>query len=452
MKKSIALLDRGVESSLQQARAITAKAEAENRAPTTDEMEQIRTHNADARDLQKQAAELRAIEKEAADIEAERSKSATVVGGRALASHDPTVDVGRTLSESDPKRGYRSPREFLMDVIAQARTGQVSERLRALRADINGSRTAGSDEQSGFSDPYGGFLVPVAFSPDMLTTTADGDVIGQYVTRIPMSAPTVSIPARTDKDHSTSVTGGLRWYRREQAGDATASRMQTERIVLTASALTGLAYATNELLTDSPISFAALIAAGFNDELASTLLEERINGTGVGQYLGILASPAKVAVAKENAQTQKTINYTNIIKMRARCWGYQNAVWLVNHDTLPQLMSLSLAVGTGGSAMWQTSAVPDRPDTLLGRPVIVCESCQTLGTEGDIILWNPKEYLEATYQQPESGESIHVRFVTNETAFRFQVRNAAAPWWRSALTPKKSADTLSPIVTLAVRA
>jgi hypothetical protein len=49
-------------------------------------------------------------------------------------------------------------------------------------------------------------------------------------------------------------------------------------------------------------------------------------------------------------------------------------------------------------------------------------------------------------------ESIHVRFAQNEKAFRATTRNDGQLWWRTALTPKKGANTLSPVVTLAVRA
>ena len=47
---------------------------------------------------------------------------------------------------------------------------------------------------------------------------------------------------------------------------------------------------------------------------------------------------------------------------------------------------------------------------------------------------------------------MHVRFENHEQVFKFWTENAGAPWWRSALTPKNGANTLSPFVTLAARA
>jgi HK97 family phage major capsid protein len=88
------------------------------------------------------------------------------------------------------------------------------------------------------------------------------------------------------------------------------------------------------------------------------------------------------------------------------------------------------------------------PTSLLGRPIFYTEYLPTLGSAGDVLLCNWSQYIEGTYQPLQSAESIHVRFVNNERAFRFTMRNDGAPWWRSVLTPKNG-STLSPYVTLA---
>jgi hypothetical protein len=50
-----------------------------------------------------------------------------------------------------------------------------------------------------------------------------------------------------------------------------------------------------------------------------------------------------------------------------------------------------------------------------------------------------------------ADSSIHVRFMTNETTFRFIYRFNAQPIWNSAITPFKGSNTLSPFVALATR-
>lgn len=349
----------------------------------------------------------------------------------------------------DPKRGFKTPREFFVAVMQATIRGETDdERLLYLR---DKQATAGSDEAGTYAAPYGGFLVPAGFLPNLLSLAAEADPTAGRTTQIPMAAAKVSIPARTDKNHTTSVSGGLRVYRRSEAGTVDPSRMEFEQVELTATPLMGLSYATEELLVDSPISFAALIEAGFRTEYPAKILDEKLNGTGAGQMEGALKAPCLISITKETGQAADTIVYQNLIKMRARCWGYGNAIWLYNQDTLPQLMQLVIPVGVGGVPVWQGSAREGEPDTIFGRPAIETEYCPKLGDAGDILLGNWSQYLEGTYQPLESAESIHVRFIYNERTFRFTMRNDGRCWWRSALTPKKSGDTLSPFVVIAAR-
>jgi len=392
---------------------------------------------------------------------------------RAATAAPVRATVGAPRAEQDPRKGFESHRDFLASVIKNAGAGNrdavKDERLRPLAiSDDEGPgmafmlptafspksirATAGSDEQGNYADTYGGFMKPVQVQPGLMQLAFEGDPTAGLTTMVPMAAPTVKINARTDKNHATSVSGGLTFTRTPETAAATSSRMAIEQITLDASPLVGLAYATEQILSDSPVSFAALLAAGFNAQRAAHILNEKIHGLGGNQYLGVLNSPAKVEVAKETNQVADSIVYDNILAMRAQSYGFGQAVWLANHDCLPQLAKMSLAVGTGGSAVFAPGSFGQSPDTLLGRPILFTEYCSTVGDAGDIILVNWSQYLEGIYQPMKTDESIHVRFVHLERAFRFYERNCGAPWWRSALTPAKSAKTLSPIVTLAARA
>ncbi len=370
-------------------------------------------------------------------------------------------------TEREASGGFRSPRDYLTTVMkACMRPDQpMDDRLipyfsvnaEAIRNGETVRKAVGSDEARAISDPYGGFLVPTTFTPDLLKLDPEADPISGKTRNIPMASPIVKIPARTDKNHTTSVSGGLTVTRRPETVAGTPSQMTVEQVTLEAHTLFGLSYATEELLRDSPISFAAILSAGFSDQFAYALIKERLYGTGVGEFLGVLtaldsasAGPT-VSVAKEQGQAADTIVYENILKMRSRCWGYAKAVWLANHDTMPELMRLNQAVGTGGAVVWQPSAREDHPDMLLGRPLFFSEYAKTLGDQGDIGIYNWGEYLEGTYQPMASEESVHVRFVNHERTFKFWTRNAGQPWWKSALTPAYSSSKLSPFVVLDAR-
>lgn len=405
-------------------------------------------------------------------VTVEAVKDQILAGIKAAAAPSISSRVGSPRADNDPKRGFENHVKFFESVIenAAARSQEAvsDERLRplALVDDNEGlsflmprafnpksiRAAAGSDEQGAYSDPYGGYSVPESMLPGVLSVGFEGDPTLGRTTMVPMATPSVKILARSDKNHTTSVSGGLTVTRRPETVDFTSSRAKMERIRLEATSLVGLAFETEELLQDSAITFAAMIDAGFRDQFASHILNEKIRGVGVGEYEGVLNASCKVTVAKESGQAADTINYINVLKMRARTWGYGNAIWLTNHDCLPQLAQMSLTVGTGGAPVFIPGQFGSTPDTLLGRPVFFSEYPNTIGDEGDLICWNPTQYLEGVYQPLDSAESMHVRFIQHERAFKLWMRNAGACWWRSAITPKKGASTLSPIVTLAARA
>ncbi|HEY4712374.1 MAG TPA: phage major capsid protein, partial [Dehalococcoidia bacterium] len=87
--------------------------------------------------------------------------------------------------------------------------------------------------------------------------------------------------------------------------------------------------------------------------------------------------------------------------------------------------------------------------TLFGKPVIPCEQAATLGTAGDIILADLSQYLMIDKGSLQSASSIHVKFTTDETAFRFTYRCDGQPLWKTVLTPYKgTGNTQSPFIVL----
>jgi len=368
------------------------------------------------------------------DPDVEAAARAAAAGG---------VQLGKNNADDDPKRGFKDHRDFLTSVMNAGRGKKMDARLVPLRA------TQGSDEAGTYSDPAGGFLVPHGVAPGILSIAPENDPLDGLITSIPMTAPTVSFNARVDKDHSSSVSGGFQVTRRPETVDGTASRMAFEQVTLTANEEFGLAFASERIINDSPQSFVAIVQAGMRSEYVANAMNERINGSGAGERQGVLTAGCRIAVAKEAGQAAASILKENIDKMAARCWRFNQAVWLANHNTRPQLKSLVQFVGTGGNsvAYFTTEGGTEKLD---GRPIFFTEFAKTLGTEGDLMLLVPSEYLEGTYQSEQYAESIHVRFAAAERGFRFYRRNDGQWWWRSALTPKNG-STLSPVVTLATR-
>lgn len=372
-------------------------------------------------------------------------------GARQTAAPDGEPLAAKEKFLDDPMRGFSSGRSFFVAVQMHSRGAPLSAdlraRLKSLQPPATPMAAAGSDEQGVYSDPAGGFMVPKGMLPGVKTVGFDPDPIAPLTQKIPMQTVKVGINARVDKDHSSSVSGGLQVYRRSEISQVTATRMLFEQVELTADELMGVAYATDLILRASPESFAAILDRGFRDEYGAKGFSERLDANGVGKPLGVNNADCKIDVAKETNQPARSIVYKNLVNMRARCWNYGAAVWLANHDCLPELLSITAPGSTVPLFSQAAGGIPD----LFGRPIFFSEFMKTVGTVGDLQVGVWSEYLEGEYAPIENVSSIHVRFLEAETCFRFWKMNGGAPWWRTVLTPKNGA-TLAPFVRLATRA
>lgn len=185
-----------------------------------------------------------------------------------------------------------------------------------------------------------------------------------------------------------------------------------------------------------------MISNAFVSEFGFLLDDAIINGTGAGQPLGILNGGSLVTVSKESGQKSVTILAENVIKMWSRllAGSEQSAVWLANKNTPPQLLTMSLAVGTGGIPLYQpANQLAGQPyQTLFGRPVLFIEQAATLGTVDDLILADfQNRYILAEKGGIQSDMSIHVRFQYDESVFRFVLRVDGQPTLASTLVPYK---------------
>jgi HK97 family phage major capsid protein len=211
--------------------------------------------------------------------------------------------------------------------------------------------------------------------------------------------------------------------------------------------LYGLVYVTNRMLRDAP-AMAAYTKRVLRQQLSFRLDSEIWSGNGAGQCLGVMNSNLPVTVAKETSQTAGTIVAENVVKMMGRFKGnLRSAAWFVNQDCLSQFPLMTI----GDTPVYTPDFRGNPFGALFSLPIVPVEFCATLGNLGDIVLADWSEYLLVTKGGVEEAESIHVKFLTDETAFRFIMRNNGQPMHDKPITPLNGTNTLSPFVTLAAR-
>lgn len=321
------------------------------------------------------------------------------------------------------------------------------EQTEKMSAWMNHAKATGMSEAVN-SD--GGFLVPTEFRNTLLQDALQASVIEPMATVIPMQSNTIKIPLIDESTRAGSVFGGIIIYRPGEGGTKNPSKPKFGSIQLSLHKLIGLCYVTDELLEDSPISLQPLLSRMFSEAISFQKDDDFLNGTGAGMPLGILNADCLISVAKESSQGAATIEPQNLYKMRARLkprsWGKAN--WVCNQTLYPQLRELTVSIGTGGSIVPLLTHDPGGVTMLDGLPIRFMEQCQTLGTKGDIVLADWRQYLIG---QKAAGiqfaSSIHVQFVTDETAFRFVLRYDGQPWERTTRQPKRG-DTVGSFITL----
>ena len=302
----------------------------------------------------------------------------------------------------------------------------------------------------------GGFFVPSSVSTTILRKVfSDGQIINR-TQPVPITVGRTAEwnAVKENSRASGSRFGGITVGRFGEGNGPTASTAQLERIKLELKKLGALVYLTNDQIEDGP-QMLTLINDLVPTAIRFAIEDEIMNGAGGPAMEGILNANAKVTVSKVTGQTAGTVVYENIVDMYARMFApsRSNAVWLINQDIEPQLYTMSFAVGTGGVPVYMpaNNASGSPFGTLLGRPVIPVEHCQTLGTEGDIVFGDLSQYLYASKGGIRASQSMHVKFIEGELALRFEMRNDGKAWWPSALTPANGSNTLSPFITLETR-
>lgn len=435
--------------------ALQAKADAEHRSLTTDEEKFMSDSFA---------------EFEATEAEIDRRNRLTAAQARLAAGRgrqtDPAPLVGddpaarprvanrsRTPITAEPafardagKWGFRSFGEFSQAVHVACLPGaQMDPRLvMAAGPTTPGSEGIGSD---------GGFAVPPDFRTEIVEKVMGEDSLLSRTDQLTSSGNSITIP----KDETTpwQGTGGIQAYWENELAAQPQSKPALEQMTVRLNKLTALVPVSDELLEDAP-ALSTYLRRKAPMKIDFRISDAIINGTGVGQPLGLLNSGAKIKIAKEGSQTNGTIVFNNVVKMYAQLYAgcRSNAVWLVNQDVEPQLLGMQFP-GTG-------TAVPvylppgglsgAQYGSLFGKPVIATEACQALGTEGDLILTDLKTYLTATKVGGiKQDVSIHLYFDYGATAFRFVIRIGGQSWWNNSITPKNGSNQRGNIITLAGR-
>ena len=254
------------------------------------------------------------------------------------------------------------------------------------------------------------------------------------------------------RDENTYQVDGLVAAWTSEGATLTTTRDPINKGLLELDPLYVYAALTQEIMEDAPLLESRYITKA-PQVMRVEWWKKILSGNGVGEPLGILNGGSTVSTTRTTANR---IKFEDIAIMEARFLGAgtTEGFYVCNQTVIPQLMQL---VDGSGAYIWKsnrnegiTSMAGAISGFLLGRPVIVSQDAEALGTVGDFVLINPRGYLAAQMARGvEFATSPHFLFSTRKTALRWDTRVGGMPYFQTANTPRKGGATLSNFVNVA---
>lgn len=432
-------------------------------AGITGKMKTIHNAAGDAPLTKQQQAEWDTLREEsvtlAAAIEKEETLQSIEIGNQIgnHASRIPGVeytDLGRTARAYD-SRSYRS----VFQADGNLDSGGFATReefFRSLHSGLADPRLQAATMKENVGST-GGFSVPEQFVAEWLDASLESEIVRPRADVQPMTAPTKRVPGFDVSDNSGGAPFGFAAEWIAEDGSGTAQNATLRMIQLTAHKLGIFSQVSNELVADG-VSFEEQLGSAMVKGTSWKLDEAFLRGTGAGQPRGVLNDAALITVAKESGQAASTIKYANVVKMFARLHPacVNNAVWVANPTTLPQLFQMTVPItnvaGTEnvGGSMPPVFTESNGQFRLLGRPLLLTEKVPSLTSAGDISLIDFSQYYVGIRKEISVEKSVHVGWQNDRTGYRALVRVDGQGKWGAAFTPKNG-STLSWCVTLGAR-
>lgn len=209
-------------------------------------------------------------------------------------------------------------------------------------------------------DADGGYLVPDEYDHRLVDVLTEENIMRKLGHKITTSGEHKINIAATKPAAAWIEEGGALSF-----GDAT-----FDQILLDAHKLHVAIKVTEELLYDNAFNLESYIIDMFGKALANAEEDAFLNGSGVGQPLGLFAATGggTAAISTASITSDDVIKLVYALKRPYR----KNAKFIMNDQTIASIRQLK---DNNGAYMWQPSLIAGEPDKLLGYDVYTSPFC-----------------------------------------------------------------------------
>lgn len=348
---------------VEEARKVLDRAEAEERALTAEDNQELDRLERDTTELEARLKDLRQLDERRRNLDEQRAQYERTVR--------PQDRVG------DPEQEFEERvRAFLRGC------GPDATEWAPARIDfkITGKDKAPFHEQRDLTKVVpagGGFIVPTGFIPRLYEHLVENAAVRQ----------TNAIVYTTDSGEDLLVPKTLTHGSAALVAEAAAipeSDPTFGQATLNAYKYGVLIQVSNELATDSGIDLLSYLAraSGLSIGLASGT--HFVTGTGTGQPQGVSVA-ATVGKTGLTGQTTTVISDDLVDLYHSIVSGYRGrGFWLMNDSSLAKVRKLK---DSTGQFLWQPGLVLGQPDLLLGRPVVTDPNVAVMAANAKSILF-----------------------------------------------------------------
>lgn len=296
----------------------------------------------------------------------------------------------------------------------------------------------------------GGYLVPTEFHNELLRVMGEQSPIYGRVRKQPVSTDAGEYPALdhfvapTAGSGETAMAGQVKAKKKAEGATLDETEAKFTSLEYRIHKVGGYVEVSNELIADSPQSIEALLRSLFGIAVASKIERNILQGSGVGEPLGILNADCTIGVT---TAANDTFAYADVLSMWSRFKNVsgQTPVWICHPSLIPQVGTL--AVASGSPVVWAGNLAGGQPSTLLGYPIIFSEHMNQWKGD-DMLLADLGAYVLFERQALSIAFSEHAAFTSDKGTWRFTARNDGKPWLKNAITlaDPTGSYTVSPFV------
>lgn len=203
-------------------------------------------------------------------------------------------------------------------------------------------------------DADGGYLVPEEYDNRLIDVLDEENIMRKLCHKI-----------TTSGEHKINIAAtkpAAAWI--EEGGALKFGEATFDQVLLDAHKLHVAIKVTEELLYDNAFGLENYIITQFGKALANAEEDAFLNGSGVGQPLGIFAESGGGQLAKSVA-TPTGDDVINLIYALKRPYR-KNAAFIMNDEMVAMIRTFK---DNNGAYMWQPSVQAGEPDKLLGYPL-----------------------------------------------------------------------------------